>query len=208
MALRLTGRRVELRGLSPGDFADWSEVRTRCADWLLPWEPLPPSGHPDPVHDRRAFAARCGVRERERQLGSGYGFGIFVARRFIGEINVASVQRGPLQNATIGYWVDRDVAGNGYVPESAVVVFRYAFEELGLHRLEAGIIPRNSASRRVAEKLQMRQEGVAVRLLQINGVWEDHLRYAITAEEWLGRRQEYLSRWVWRSGSSVADHGG
>ena len=65
---------------------------------------------------------------------------------------------------------------------------RYGFEELGLHRMEAAIVPRNSKSRRVAAKLGLRDEGTATRFLQIQGVWEDHVRYAITREEWDERR--------------------
>jgi [ribosomal protein S5]-alanine N-acetyltransferase len=48
----------------------------------------------------------------------------------------------------------------------------------------------------VAEKLRLRSEGVAVRYLEINGTWEDHVRYAITAEEWIERRDAYLTEWI------------
>ena len=192
----LLGRRVALRPLAVADFEAWQEVRTRSRDWLVKWEPRPLAGSPDVVGDRRAFAARCGARDRERQLGTGYGFGIFVGPRFAGEINVSSVQRGPFQNAYVGYWVDQAVAGHGYVPEAAVVVFRHAFEDLGLHRLQVSIIPRNAASRRVAEKLGLRNEGTALRYLEIDGVWEDHVRYAITAEEWAERQEDFLARWI------------
>jgi len=58
------------------------------------------------------------------------------------------------------------------------------------------IIPRNSASRRVVEKLELRNEGTAVRYLEINGVWEDHVRYAITSEEWEERRDELAAAWL------------
>lgn len=65
-----------------------------------------------------------------------------------------------------------------------MAVFRYAFENLHLHRVEICIVPRNHNSRRVVEILQIRDEGVALRFLEINGTWEDHVRYTITAEEW------------------------
>ena len=77
-----------------------------------------------------------------------------------------------------------------------MVACRYAFEELGLHRLQIAIIPRNRASRRVVEKLAIREEGIALRYLEINGVWEDHVRYAITSEEWDTRRDELLEAWI------------
>jgi [ribosomal protein S5]-alanine N-acetyltransferase len=59
-----------------------------------------------------------------------------------------------------------------------------------LHRVEAAIVPRNFRSRRVVEKVGMREEGLSERFLQIRGVWEDHARYAMTSEEWSTRREE------------------
>jgi ribosomal-protein-alanine N-acetyltransferase len=192
----LFGRRVMLRPLTVADFPAWREVRRRNVEWLTPWEPARVPGQPDVVEDRDAFAVRCSARQRERQLGTGFGFGIFVHGEFAGEINLSSVQRGPFQSAYVGYWVDEKHAGNGYVPEALVVLARWVFEDLRLHRLQIAIIPRNRASRRVVEKLGIRDEGVAQRYLEINGVWEDHIRYAITAEEWHERAEELLATWV------------
>jgi ribosomal-protein-alanine N-acetyltransferase len=146
--------------------------------------------------DRAMFSARCSIRDRERHLGTGYGFGIFLGEQFIGEINVSSIQRGAFQSAYIGYWVDEAVAGHGYVPEACVVLFRFAFEELGLHRVQVSIVPRNAPSRAVVRKLGLRGEGIAVRYLEIDGHWEDHVRYAITGEEWRERQSEYEKSWI------------
>ena len=115
---------------------------------------------------------------------------------FVGEINLNSVHRGPFQSAYVGYWIDERAAGHGYMPEAVVVLARFAFEELHLHRIQIAIIPRNKPSRRVVEKLGLRDEGVAERYLEINGEWEDHVRYAITAEEWDDRREAYLRDWI------------
>jgi ribosomal-protein-alanine N-acetyltransferase len=193
----LTGRRVLLRPVTVHDFEQWREVRRRCDDWLTRWEPRRIPGQPDTVEDRQAFSARCSVRMREIQLGTGYGFGIFVDGAFAGEVNVNSIHRGAHQNAYVGYWIDEALAGRGYMPESVVAVLRFSFEQLLLHRVQISIIPRNTASRRVAEKLGLRDEGVAVRYLEINGVWEDHIRYAITREEWDLRRDELLTNWLY-----------
>jgi ribosomal-protein-alanine N-acetyltransferase len=193
---QLYGRRVALRPLTSSDFEAWREVRRRNVDWLTKWEPRPPEGYPNDTVDRAAFSARCGAREREWQLGTGYGFGIFLGTAFAGEMNLSGVQRGPFQNAYVGYWIDQAHAGNGYVPEALMVAARFAFEDLGLHRLQVAIIPRNRASRRVVEKLELREEGVALRYLSINGAWEDHVRYAITAEEWSQRREELVAQWI------------
>jgi ribosomal-protein-alanine N-acetyltransferase len=48
----------------------------------------------------------------------------------------------------------------------------------------------------VAAKVGLRDEGTALRYLEINGVWEDHVRYAITSEDWLERRADYFAEWI------------
>ena len=80
--------------------------------------------------------------------------------------------------------------------EAVVVLLRFAFEELHLHRVQIAIIPRNTSSLRVVDKIGLRSEGVAERYLEINGVWEDHVRYAVTSEEWDERRDELLTAWL------------
>jgi ribosomal-protein-alanine N-acetyltransferase len=192
----LVGRRVVLRPLVMSDFAAWCRVRQGNTDWLIPWEPQRLPGQPDTTADKDAFSIRCSARDRERQLGTGYGFGIFVDGELAGEINLNAIHRGPFQNAYVGYWIAQEHAGHGYTPEALVLVLRLAFEQLHLHRVQVAIIPRNTASRRVVEKLKLRNEGIAERYLEINGRWEDHVRYAMTAEEWDVRRPELLSAWV------------
>jgi ribosomal-protein-alanine N-acetyltransferase len=193
--LELLGQRVMLRPLTEQDYDEWHEVRVRCGAWLLRWEPRP-KGAPVPSEDRASFAARCAMRERERHLGSGYGFGIFVGERFAGEVTLSSITRGPFQSACIGYWIDEALAGRGFVPEAVIVTLRFAFEVISVHRVEISIIPRNAASRRVMEKLAIREEGIAERFLEIDGVWEDHVRYAITSEEWSVRAPELAWEWL------------
>ncbi len=177
------------------DYDGWYEVRTRCRDWLLKWEPRSANSTHLP-DDQRSFVSRCAIRERERQMGTGFGFGIFFESRFVGEITISSIQRGPLQSAFVGYWIDEAVAGQGLMPEAVVVLLQYAFESLHLHRIEVNIIPRNAPSRRVVEKLGVRVEGIAERYLEIDGAWEDHARYAITSEEWGDRAPELVANWL------------
>ncbi len=195
-AVRLYGRRVMLRPLTTADFPAYTEVRRRNTEWLVPWEPFRHPGVPDPGRDRDAFATRCTNRERERLAGASYAFGMFVDGRFCGEMNINNVQRGALQSATIGYWIDRARAGQAYTAEAVVIGLRFAFEELHLHRIEICIVPRNTRSRRVVAKIGLRDEGVAERYVEINGVWEDHIRYAITVEEWTERRDELAAAWL------------
>lgn len=192
----LFAKRVVLRHLVSDDFSQWREVRRANMGWLTKWEPKRLPSSPDVIEDRSAFSMRCHSRERERQLGSGFGFGVFVGGSFAGEVNLNSVQRGPFQNAYVGYWIDERLAGNSYTPEAVVAVMRYAFEELDLHRVQISIVPRNTASRRVVEKIGVRAEGVAERYLEINGTWEDHIRFAMTSEEWEEQAADLTEAWL------------
>ena len=192
---KLAGSRVELRPLKASDWDAWHAVRVGSRDWLEPWEPLGEPGTSDPVADAEAFKARCGAWERQRHFDAAYGYGIFLKKGgdLIGEVSLGSVQRGPFQSANVGYWIDQAHAGHGFMPEAVAVVLQYAFEQLSLHRVEAAIVPRNARSRRVAEKLGLREEGTSERFLEIRGVWENHVRYAITSEEWAVRKDEIIA---------------
>ena len=192
----MKGRRIELRPLSVEDFESWRDVRFSNFDWLVPWEHKQNLKNPDSMDDSEYFESRCANRDREMQLGAAWSFGIFIADKFAGEINISNITRGAFQSGHVGYWIDENCAGNGYTPEALVLVIRFAFEDLFLHRLQVSIVPRNRSSRRVVEKLDLRCEGLAERYLEINGVWEDHLRYAITVEEWEKRKSKMTSEWL------------
>ena len=186
----IDGPRITLRPLKDSDFEAWREVRCANREWLEPWEPLPDSGNPDATSDRTAFRSRCAAWDRQRQFDAAYGHGIFYQDSLIGEVSLGSVQRGPFQSAYVGYWIAESQAGNGLAPEAVALTLRFGFDVLRLHRIEAAIVPRNAASRRVAEKLGLRNEGTSVGLLQIRGAYEDHVRYAIISSEWEDRRAQ------------------
>ena len=91
--LRLYSKRIVLRPLVAPDFEQYREVRMRNEDWLLPWEPSRAGLVSDPVRDQSAFVARCLLRDKERQMGSAYGLGLFLDEQLIGEVNLNSVQQ-------------------------------------------------------------------------------------------------------------------
>ena len=53
------------------------------------------------------------------------------------------------------------------------------FDDFELHRIEANVVPRNSRSLKVMEKLGFEKEGLSKRYLEINGKWEDHIHFAV-----------------------------
>ncbi|MET3851852.1 RimJ/RimL family protein N-acetyltransferase [Paenibacillus sp. OAE614] len=67
--------------------------------------------------------------------------------------------------------------------EAVRLMVDYAFTELKLHRIEAGVMPRNLGSIRVLEKAGFHREGIARSNVLINGKWEDHQVLAIINPE-------------------------
>jgi len=119
-------------------------------------------------------------------------FAVTYEDRLVGQLTVANIVWGSACSATIGYWVDRAVAGRGVMPTAVALVTDHCFRTVGLHRIEINIRPENAASLRVVEKLGFRYEGVRVRLLHIHGSWADHRSFALTAEE---VPEGVLARW-------------
>ncbi|WP_342560568.1 GNAT family protein [Psychrobacillus sp. FSL W7-1457] len=112
---------------------------------------------------------------------SAYQFGIFKvdADVLIGSISLFQVVRGPRQSALLGYSLDQAHNGKGYTTEATALVIKYAFETLNLHRIEAGVMPNNTGSIRVLEKVGFHNEGLAKKSVEINEKWEDHEMFAI-----------------------------
>lgn len=125
----------------------------------------------------------------DRKLDWSFGFGIWEREtdELVGRVTLSSVVRGAWQNANIGYFMDEARGGRGYATWAVREALAFAFSWANLHRVQAAVMPRNERSIRVVEKCGFRQEGVAKRYLRIDGAWEDHRIYAITADEWRPR---------------------
>ena len=73
--------------------------------------------------------------------------------------------------------------GRGIMTEAVRLVVSYAFHDLKLHRIEAGVMPHNVASIKVLEKAGFHQEGISRKNVKINGEWQDHVLLAIINDE-------------------------
>jgi [ribosomal protein S5]-alanine N-acetyltransferase len=88
------------------------------------------------------------------------------------------------RRAEIGYGLDRAQWGKGYMNEALKALLTYAFEELGLHRIEADVDPRNSASIRTIERLGFQREGYLRERWQVNGEIQDTVFYGLLRPDW------------------------
>ncbi len=95
----------------------------------------------------------------------------------VGRITLSDTVRGPFQSSNLGYWVAQDAGGRGLAQSAVQEVARLAFEELGLHRLQAGTLVDNVRSQRVLERTGFVRYGLAPRYLRIDGRWQDHILF-------------------------------
>jgi ribosomal-protein-alanine N-acetyltransferase len=101
----------------------------------------------------------------------------------VGVYNISQIFYGPLRGAYLGYYAFEPFAGKGFMRDGLRLVLRYAFGQLGLHRLEANIQPDNRRSLALVADAGFRHEGFSPRYLKIAGRWRDHERWAILAED-------------------------
>lgn len=173
------GPRVFLRLPTGGDRDQFLKLRDASRDWLMPWEPLNASG--EPPFDDEAFDRFHKTSETE--LSRRFLICLLDSGTIVGQISLNNILRGALQSCAIGYWIGAAHAGRGLMTEALEAATRHAFVTLGLHRVEANIIPRNAPSIALVKKLGFRYEGTALRYLKIAGEWQDHERWAKTVED-------------------------
>ena len=165
-----------LRAPRMDDYVDWAQLRQESRSFLAPWEPV------WPVDDltRQSFRRRMKRYHDDMIADLAYTLFIFepTTGSIMGGMTLGNVRRGVSQSATLGYWMGQPFAGRGIMTKAVRVMKVFAFEKLGLRRIEAGCIPNNIASIRVLEANGFEREGYAREYLCIAGVWQDHFLYA------------------------------
>lgn len=176
------GVEVVLRPMAVADEDAWLRVRRDNVEWLGPWDATSPRA----TRGARTFAEMVQHVEGEARAGRSLPFVVEVGGRVVGQLTVSNIVRGSFWSCTMGYWVARDIAGQGITPTAVALAGDHCVESLGLHRIEINIRPENAASLAVVRKLGFRDEGLRERFLHIDGLWRDHRSFALTVEDLAG----------------------
>ena len=123
------------------------------------------------------------IKNEKERTGVRFYITLPASSRIIGTIALNNIVWGAFRSCFLGYALDKNHICRGYMTEAVNRVTEYAFSTLGLHRIEANVMPRNTASRRVLEKCGYESEGIGRKYLLINGVWEDHIHMVKFAPE-------------------------
>ena len=155
------------------DAAELIAANLGSRDHHAPWA--------SPFTDKQGFDAWFG----RTLTGPNRGF---VAREangntIIGVVNITEIVWGAFRSAYLGYYGMVGRSGGGLMTAGVDEVVRYAFDELGLHRLEANIQPGNTKSIALVRRLNFQMEGFSPQYLHIAGAWRDHERWARVSTE-------------------------
>jgi ribosomal-protein-alanine N-acetyltransferase len=150
------------RLVSVDDAAAIAALQRASREFLAPWEPVRPE---------EFFTAEGQLADIVDDDG-----------QVAGRITLNDIVRGPFLSCHLGYWVNPASGGRGLATAAIGEIKRIAFEELGLHRIQAATLVHNARSQRVLAKNGFVPIGMAPAYLRIAGEWQDHNLYQVLAE--------------------------
>lgn len=169
----IKGKNISIRNFTPDDAEELLEYYLRNKEHLREFEP---------VRDASFFTCETQkeiLLESYRQLmtGSGSDLGIYIDNKLIGKAKISNIVYGVFKNGILGYSIDKEYEGRGYMKEAINLVLEYAKEYLDLHRIEASALTTNERSKGVLLACGFEEVGVNKKYLYINGKWSDHITF-------------------------------
>lgn len=171
--LILKGQSIDLRILTPEHDEKILDYYIRNKEYLKDFEPTREIGFYT-LEEQREI-----LKDNYKQYlnGTAMNFGLFKKDKLIGRFQCSNIVEGIFKNGVIGYSIDEKFQGKGYMKEALDLFLKYAFEELGLHRVEASTLVDNIKSQKVLERCGFIKLGVNKEYLYINGQWQDHISF-------------------------------
>lgn len=173
--------RLQLREIDESYARQVLQYYDKNRDFLKAWEEY----RPDDFFTLEYQIKR--LKKDRKEVAEGKMIRLWIFKKeddtnIIGCISFNLIVRGVYQSCVLGYKLDKDELNKGYTTEALRKAIEVAFQEARLHRIEAPIMPRNLASIQVVTKLGFQYEGVSRKMLMVNGVWEDHMRWVLLNE--------------------------
>ncbi|TFH22528.1 MAG: N-acetyltransferase [Bacteroidia bacterium] len=162
-------------------WADLEEIhRLHCVPEVDEYNTL---GIPANLEETREIM-RPFIEAGNQQPQAKYAWGIEekASGAFIGMAGM-SLSNDRFRLGEIFYKLFPDYWGRGYATEVARKLITVGFEDLNLHKIEAGTDIENERSVRVLEKVGMNLEGLRRKILPIRGEWKDGYLYAIVEDD-------------------------
>lgn len=171
--VEMKGKNILIRNFTPDDAQELLEYYLRNKEHLREFEP---------VRDASFFTYEMQkeiLLESYRHLMTGVGsdLGIYKDNKLIGKAKISSIVYGVFKSGILGYSIDKEYEGKGYMKEAINLVLEYAKEYLDLHRIEASVLTTNERSKGVLLSCGFEEVGINKKYLYINGKWSDHITF-------------------------------
>lgn len=171
--VNIVGKNIEIRNFTPDDAEELLDYYIRNKEHLSPYEP---------ARDNSFYTYEVQkdiLLESYKQLlnGSSFDLGIYKNNKLIGKAKISNIVYGVFKSAILGYSIDSEEEGKGYMTEAVKLLLEYSKEELDLHRLEASVLVDNDKSKKVLLKCNFKEIGINEKYLFINGSWKDHITF-------------------------------
>ena len=159
---------IQIQRVQISDAEELIEANKRSRTLHAPWTaPFTDMDGFDAWYAKTITGPNLGFVGRERNSGS-----------VVGVVNISEIVWGAFRSGYLSYYGVAEFARKGFMTEAVDSVCRHAFEEIGLHRLEANIQPDNIASLSLVQRAGFHREGFSRDYLKIAGEWRDHERWA------------------------------
>lgn len=169
-SIQLIDEKVLLRPFRLPDAAGLYSAVYESLEDLKPWMSWATDGYTEMT--AREYITIARARWDEHTF---YAFAITQGNEILGACTLSSIH--PIYHfCNLGYWVRTSCRGRGIAGRAAKLVARFAFEELGLIRVEIVIGVGNAASLRVAEKIGAHDEGILLnRMVVGKSIYDAHM---------------------------------
>jgi RimJ/RimL family protein N-acetyltransferase len=136
-------------------------------------------GIPESINDtERVLTAALNSKQGQLPTKLGWSIRLKDNNQFLGELGM-SLSTSKYNKSEIHYSLLPSEWGKGYASEAVSTIIKWGFEQVKLHRIEAGVATENSRSIKLLEKVGMKREGLCRQILPIRGEWKDNYMYAI-----------------------------
>jgi len=174
-------KQLLVRPLLKNDYCAWKQCSLEMKKPQNKWDKGPkPASELGRIHFNKILKAQ----KKRRENDTFYDLGVFNKQDFlVGHVSIMEVSRGISHSAYLGYRIFNNYWRRGYGKEAVRLIIDIGFKDINLHRLEAGIEPRNFRSIKLAKSLGMRREGIKKNALFLRGKWVDLVMYTLTTED-------------------------
>lgn len=178
-----TTKRLIIRPLKASDYLAWKSAYSNMLPQKNKWDQSLNRDENSLTKLKFNQLLKDHVQRRRSEEFCDYAIFLKSTGQFIGRVSLMNFVRSVTQSSFLGYALFNPYWGKGYAKEAVEALIDIAFKDHKLHRVVAGIEPKNKRSIKLVQKLGFRREGISKRVVLLRNKWQDLVQYALTTED-------------------------